>query len=267
MKVFFFHLCSFQWPKHWLIHRICSINNYWMNSLKKKNSVIFFKSHFFLLMQKVLRRGRQKHICSSLIRLVWYRWTPLKNSRLELVYLTLIFTGIFGISRPKLLEGIRICLQVRKTTRLEVQLGTSTTYGINGIHLKLQLDWEDCSHSDAGFSGRELLYIWIPVKYTTEEVWPFVEYWLVRPWGSFLPVQIRNQWQRTGSFCVRCARLVTPGRIHQKHFMCYSSQTYDLPASYSRWRGYRLLVGWFCVLIKAGQDLENWTKIHFTITT
>ena len=62
-------------------------------------------------MQKVLRRGRQKHICSSLIRLVWYRWMPLKNSRLELVYLTLIFTGIFGISRPKLLEGIRIYLQ------------------------------------------------------------------------------------------------------------------------------------------------------------
>ena len=107
---FFFHLCSFQRPKHWLIHRICSINNYWMNSFKK-TPVIFFKSHFFLLMQKVLRRGRQKHICSSLIRLVWYRWTPLKNSRLELVYLTLIFTGIFGISRPKLSEGIRIYLQ------------------------------------------------------------------------------------------------------------------------------------------------------------
>ena len=47
---------------------------------------------------------------------------------------------------------------------------------MNGIHLKLQLDWEDCFHSDAGFSGRELLYIRIAVKYTIDEVWPFVEY-------------------------------------------------------------------------------------------
>lgn len=41
---------------------------------------------------------------------------------------------------------------------------------MNGIHLKLQLDWEDCFHSDAGFS-----YIRIPVKYTIDEVWPFVD--------------------------------------------------------------------------------------------
>lgn len=127
------------------------------------------------------------------------------------------------------------------------QLGISTAQDINEIYLKLQLDWEDCFHSQAGFPGRQLLYMWVPVKDTIEEVWRFVEYGLRGPLRSFLAARIRNQWQRTGSCCVRCARPVTWERIHQPHFMCTSSQAHALSVSFSRWKGYCWLVGWLAL--------------------
>lgn len=45
-----FSFCSLQWPKYQLIHRRCSRNNCWMNAFK--NSLIFFRSHFFYLCKK-----------------------------------------------------------------------------------------------------------------------------------------------------------------------------------------------------------------------
>lgn len=127
----------------------------------------------------------------------------------------------------------------RHLMRLVAQLRTSTAWDLDGIYLKLWLDCEDSFSQWCRLSWKTVTIYRIPVKDAREEVWPFVEYWLRRPARSFLSAQIRNQRQRAGSHCVRCARLVAQGRSPN-----HSSCVLNLMNSQWALAGEKVIVCW-----------------------
>ena len=111
-------------------------------------------------------------------------------------------------------------------------------------------------HSDAGFPGRQFIYIYIySCQSTVEEVWPF------DLWGPFCLCKLEVNNRDRKLLCAMCHT----GCLRKNHVACV------LKLMNLQWAlvGEKVVVRWSVgfVLIEAGQDLTNKTKIHFIITT